>query len=374
VNVADLAVKQPDSAGAQIVAIYARNPPLYAVYRTAHRVCVHLADDPAKAEEQRKALAQLAPVRGEINGLMDGWRCADLNRRVLRIGPKNGAKLRDKAERYDRRVGDALVVALEGDLTGAGTVLASIKDEIKDERIGWARFEYLVLAFIVAFSLMLIALAVALTDRPDRCAAGQMFCFVEAWDLWRGMAAGAFGAFFSIALAIRGRTVLTDLYRTSNLMDAGLRITIGTIAGAVLVALTETQFVRVYLGDSAPGHYYALHILVVGFIGGFAERLVPDLLAKAEARTGEPAVIRQPEPNLAAARVSGSANGPATPAGAGSGPAGPPGGPPPSDPVPQQALEDSCIARTELADEEVTADEDLPPASGGVEKPQEVVA
>src|SRR5689334_2058230 len=122
-NVADLVPDAWDALGFKIIAIYARKPPEYAVYRTMHRVLIHFADDPAISDEQRKSLAQLAPVRGEINGLIDGWRSAPDRNRILGVRVRNGPHRRSKAERYDRRTADALQVALEGDLTGAGVVL-----------------------------------------------------------------------------------------------------------------------------------------------------------------------------------------------------------------------------------------------------------
>jgi hypothetical protein len=366
-NVADLAKDKLDLAGVPVDLIYYRHAPIYAIYGTAQRVGVHYADDPAIADEQRKVLSQLAPVRGEINGLVDGWRTADEKKRIfIWFGWKRGLKLRARAKRYDRQVADALVVALEGDLTGADALLNKIRDDAKGERVSWARFEYLLMAIGAALLLTIIAIVVAWLDKPERCIFGRMLCFKEAWDLWRGIAAGAFGAFFSIALAIRGRTILTDLYRTSNLMDAALRVVIGAIAGAMLVGLIDAKFVRFWLGESSPDEYGALHILIVGFIAGFSERLVPDLLAKADVRTGEAPIIRKPEPNLETDRkgaLPGAAGG-----GAGGGEGEDSDDSLSTDPVPEQSGEDACAADIELPDDEATRDAELPPASGGVER------
>ena len=187
----------------------------------------------------------------------------------------------------------------------------------------------------------------------------RVFCVEHAIDLWHGFAGGATGAFFSIALAIRGRTILTDLYLTSNLMDAVLRVVVGAIGGVVLVALILAGFVRFHLGDSSPDEYQRIHILIVAFVAGFAERLVPDLLAKADARTGERPIVRQPEPIVPPAETL-------------------PGGAPQDrmadastvsdeeDLVPEQSQEDDCVVDAPIEDDEVTNDEDLPRASGGI--------
>lgn len=306
IQIADLARGGQDCAASAVLMVYAKKSPDYAVYRTSERVMIQFADDLSRRDEQRKALAQLFPLRGEIEGLIDCWRTGTDDHQYLSFAGK--AKRKAKAARYERRVADALIVALEGDLTGAGALLSDIKRNILDERVGGARFEYLIMAYVTAFVLTMIAVAIAWVDVPGRCGLGPMMCFAGAWDLWLGSAAGAFGAFFSIALAIRGRTVLPDLYRTANVMDAALRIVIGTMAGAVLVALIASNFIRFSIGDSEPGAYQTIHILVIGFLAGFAERLVPDLLATPDSKADERPTIRTPEgePEAPAAREGAS--------------------------------------------------------------------
>jgi hypothetical protein len=364
-NVADLVPDGADALGFTIVCIYARKPPEYAVYRTNQRILVHFADDLAKSDEQRKLLSQLAPVRGEINGLIDGWRLAPDSNRALFLTISNGAKLRSKAERYDRRSADAIQVALEGDCTGAASLLEIVKQDILNERIGWSRFEYLIVAFMTAIAVGLIALFAMLLDSNQPCAssANRILCLDQAVDLWRGFIAGATGAFFSIALGIRGRTILTDLYRPANLMDAALRVVVGSIGGVVLVALILAGFVRFSLGDNSPGTYDTIHILIVGFIAGFTERLVPDLLAKAEVRTGETAVIRRPEPATETKPQRDPNDG-------GSSELALQAAEQTAEAAFEQAGEDVCVAELQIPDDELTRDEDLPAASGGIDKAQ----
>ena len=361
-NVADVTLNEPDAVGSPVLAFYARKPPEYAVYRTGERVMVHYADEAGKSDEQRKALAQLSPLRGEINGLLDTWRDAPDDRKVLLIFTrKDGPKLRKRADRYDRRVGDALVVGLEGDLTGAGAVLEDIKDDIMDALVGWARLEYLLMALALVLGFIgLASLAAFMTELGTCGEEGNPLCFKDANNLWRGAMAGAVGAFFSIALAIRGRTVLPNLQRTSNLTDAALRVTIGIIAATVLVALVLSEFVNISVGKSSPNNPSALFVATVGFIAGFAERLVPDLLAKAAGRIAEAPVLRKPEPEMEGRPPApppvdgrGAADG-ATPVA------------PAEDPVPEQSHEDGCVSDVPLAAEEITPDENLPAASGGV--------
>ena len=64
-NVADLRPAGSDALGYKIVYIYAFQPPQFALYRTDQRLLIHFADDPDRSDDQRKSLAQLAPLRGE---------------------------------------------------------------------------------------------------------------------------------------------------------------------------------------------------------------------------------------------------------------------------------------------------------------------
>jgi hypothetical protein len=453
-NVADLPVDGKfDEAGDEILCFYGKKSPQYAAYRTKRRVLVQFADDKGEAARQRSKLAPLWPVRGEINGLVDGWRVGSSHNF---LGMDNSAALEAKAARYDRRVGDALIVALEEDVPTAQLLLDKIKEDILNERVARARFEYLVAAFASALALMftawllssiyyapepdgsdqkaqigvvilVIAIVVAvgawlgMGPEPDpheradfwRRFALSILVFVAiaipavsmliipsfslkpiaspyavVIDIWRAAAAGAVGAFFSISLAIRGRTILPDLLRMANLMDAVLRVTIGFIAGAVILALILSHVVNLQFDGNGIQAGGVLHLLIAGFAAGFSERLVPDLLDKASVRpTDRPAPIPVP-PAQPAGGQSGGGGGPGD---AGSGSAAGGGGPGPNgegskpgsqavgdaELPPEEAAEDACIADMELTEDEATPDDALPPASGGVapdvpseEKPQ----
>ncbi|HEX8667353.1 MAG TPA: hypothetical protein VF727_03165 [Allosphingosinicella sp.] len=468
-NVADLELDGPDALGERILSFFGRKPPHYAVYGIRRRVAVHFADDAEEANGQRKILAQLAPLRGEIDGLIDGWRDGSSN---SFFGLENAARLRSKADRYERRVGDALVLALEDDVPDATATLQAIKQDIINERTAWARFEYLIAAFATAMIVMFIAFLICATypwgdaeaahrrmiwvavvlvlfasaagaaaflagrERDRRTASASeideqppeaggdiaaarfngrrtrlhpvaqqaaplgtgillflllaipVFAvfiapsfshmdnvrpFSTPIDLWRAASGGAVGAFFSIAVGIRTRTVLPDLLRTSNIMDAVLRVTIGFIAGAVLLAMLRLNVVTVKIGTTPIADVSPLGVVLVGFFAGFSERLVPDLLEKAKASTGG-SLVRSaaqttvtPTPAATAAATAG-AESPDTKAAA---PDAPAAGPPAVDPLPEQAGEDGCASDIDLEDDEVTSDAELPAAAGGVERPVE---
>src|SRR4029077_19291399 len=95
--------------------------------------------------------------------------------------------------------------------------------------------------------------------------------------------AGLVGAAFSIALGIRNRTVGLDLNRLDNITDGVLRLLIGVIAAGVLLLILASGILpNMKIGDMtvSGGINSWKVVMVVGFIGGFLERLVPDLLEK----------------------------------------------------------------------------------------------
>jgi len=273
-NVSDLMIGKHDGAGSVVTAVYAKNPPHYAVYRTDERVRINFADTDAQAKAQRDALAPLNPICGEINGLIDGWRFSQ------RASPKGAAK------RYDRRVADALTNALQGDVDGALKLLTAVKTDITDERIAWARFQYLIVA---SSTMLLIALAV-----------WQLIGFSTTpgqWPIAFALAGGVAGAFFSTAIALRGRTILTDLHWQTNAADAVLRIIVGAMAAVMLISLAQLNAINLSMGDVKLSGVNAnawLNALVLAFVAGFSERLIPDLLQKSALGGAAPAVLKAP--------------------------------------------------------------------------------
>lgn len=342
-NVADLKKGLDDSSGASVLTIYCRKPPDYAVYRTSERVVVHYADDAKLSLVQRRTIARLNPLRGEINGLIDGWR-----------RPKWFRKSTERAEQFDRRVADVLIVCLEGDPKGAEGLLTGIKQEVLNQRVSAARFSYLTFALgAVVASFIIIVVS-------TRC-----WSFPPAMiDLWRAAAAGAVGAFFSLALSLHSRTVLPDLFLLANAMDATLRILIGVIAATILVCLIRTGAVSIEIGGASPCNTENAwaYVMLAGFLAGFSERMVADLLGQGAGKvTLSSAPPPAPKPEAPEPVAPSAASVAAAPA-------------------PELAVEeeepdahkgvDHCVSDVELTDDELTRDEDLPPASGGVAPPE----
>jgi hypothetical protein len=356
-KVSDLKVDGKDPADSKVERIYARHDKVYAVYRTRERVAVLYADDPALEQAQRTQLAPLNPLRGEINGLIDGWHVS--------------AKYTDQANaaRFDRRVADALVMAFENDSANAILVLQATKQELIEERTSRARFLYLLVACLTAMFWV-----VALWISKD------FFWKEVTHSLWLAGRAGAVGAFFSIASAVRSRTILTDLRWRDNAADAFLRVTIGVIASVLFICILQSGVTDFQVGQVTAkqgGNYSWLLVIVLGFLAGFSERLVPDLLAKSLATTPPIAAPRPTKPIEAAPTQPGLAAPPgkdaqAQESGAGARSAEPAPAAAPVPPFERGAKAsdeedlDGCTCAVDAHPAAYTSDADLPAARGGV--------
>lgn len=272
--VADIIKGQTDMTGSTIETVFSKVSNIYAVYGTAERVMIQFADDPNLGSEQRLALAPLNPVRGEINGLIDGWRSGSLI---------NSGRKKHIARRFDRRTADALTIALQGDQPYAATLLKAIKADLLDERTSMGRAEYLIMAIVCAI-VAFLGLRWLSTSSQPASANGMVAEFMAGNYIGWTAGLGCLGALFSIALGIRTREIRTDLRRRDNLIDAVLRIFIGAISAVILFSLLKSELVALALGESGfefgASSSPATHVaILVAFLAGFSERLVGDLLS-----------------------------------------------------------------------------------------------
>lgn len=287
-RVKDIKAGEVDFAGIPIDCVYLYNPPDYAVYRTPARVTVQFADDKTRARGQRQQLTCLTPLRGQINGLIDGWhdKAPPEGSGGLFARVRHKTKLHRRAIRYDRRVADALVTGLQGDGATALALLAEVKNDIISERTSMARTYYMWFALaLVAAIIVLMTLLSSEMARPYSPFAPEMVA------VWTAVSGGTLGAFFSIAIGLKGRTVLIDLQNADNAADAILRILIGAISGGMMLCLLRSGLVSSLLKedtlDPSKGDYSYLLVFVIGFVAGFFERLVPDVLSQTNLGTAE---------------------------------------------------------------------------------------
>lgn len=359
----DIVRDRLDGAGSQIVTVYSKVSQVYAVYATAERVMVQYADDPALGSEQRTTLAPLNPLRGEINGLVDGWRSSD------------GVKDQCRARMFDRRTADALITALQGDPVHAEELLLAVKADVMEERTSMGRTEYLLIATLFT---ILVCIAFLPIGRNEL---GKVTSFILDNDLWLAAAMGCLGALFSIGLSIRSREIRTDLQKRDNVADALLRIAIGAVSAVILFSFLRSGLITFGLGSTdivgENGVIAPDAAIIIAFLAGFSERLVAGYLTRAaETAKGEPVTPEKTPAQEAAAKTEVEANelnprGRQSVADALAGRTVPE--PPPGDDAAETIAHshdehdvDGCACDIEVTDEDATADEELPAASGGI--------
>jgi hypothetical protein len=115
----------------------------------------------------------------------------------------------------------------------------------------------------------------------------KYFSFPEAHSgLWLSTAAGLVGAALSIAQGIKDRAVELDIEPLTNIIDGILRLLIGMICALILFIFlrsgllphltVEAVDIAAHSADKVTWEV----AIVIGFVAGFLERLVPDLIEK----------------------------------------------------------------------------------------------
>ncbi|PZU10194.1 hypothetical protein [Sphingomonas sp.] len=353
-SVADLTRDEPDAAGVVVMQIYIKIDRLYAVYRTEERIVIQFADDQGRGADQRKSLSELYVTRGAVDSLLDEVRDTTDPNRLKR------------ARRYERRLADALTLGLQGQSNQAATELESLKQDLLEERKSNSRQTYLVASMGVAAALVLL-IAILSSPKLGIGLGGEHRAAVES--MWFAAAIGTVGAFFSVALAVRNREIEPSISIRDTVIDAGLRLFVGAVSGTLLYALVKVRAVGLLIGNanitgtdsfSSSGPDWLL-LLLVAFVAGFLERMVPDMLAKAT-----PGEAGEARPQLSSRSMAeDAASNERNPLGQPIAAAPPPAEErEPTDDADQSA--DDCCDHPASPDQ-LTQDVELPEALGGVE-------
>lgn len=230
-------------------------------------VQAQLSADPALRQQQRQMLLPLGAERARLQALLTGWR---------------------RRQSYDTRIATALQLALGGDPDGNASksaleALTDAKSAILAERDTAGRAQYVKYTLICA-----VLAALLLGTLPDTLFKGDQM-------IWLGGQAGVVGAFLSIAISIRRRTVALNIDRAANLTDCALRLLIGAVSGGTLVLLFGTGLLpTLHTGAGelqvSTSPISSQFTVLLGLIAGFVEQLVPSMLEKQAERftSGDP--------------------------------------------------------------------------------------
>lgn len=277
--VEDIKVGKIDFNGNSITALYGGVSKLYAVYRADSHIFVHFADNDAQGANQRAALTPLAMLRSEVEAAIDRLRSANYRLLCKSDEERAKAKAERKAAEHEWRLARVLLMALQGDDTGALAQLTVLRDELNDDRASEIRSWHLFYAALATIVIVLLC-----------------WLFSSGWfnhlvhdfgaytpDYWTAAAIGGLGALFSIALQVRARAVPVDLRKWDNICDAILRVFIGAISAVVLHALFFGGLVSLQIGGASIKAATGIGAeiawrLVLAFTAGFTERLVADFL------------------------------------------------------------------------------------------------
>jgi hypothetical protein len=250
-RVTDIRKGQLDCRGEEVEFVYVRRRNLFAIYRSSGRILVQYADDEKEARTQVANIAELLPLRDRLQYLVRDM---------------------DSPDAYQWQIAESLRLALDGQKEAAKHMMQGAIDNITAMGVSQGRTTYLLYAglsvMVVIALLVTAAAAIVIVKGGDPGFALD--------SLMQATGSGAIGALLSTAIALRARTLSIDGGWKSNIVDSAARIMIGVISGAVLYLVLASG-----LGGSLslPTDDKAWKIvLLAGFLAGFLERLVPDLL------------------------------------------------------------------------------------------------
>jgi hypothetical protein len=270
IAVKDIAIEKPDVYGNLIVQMFNKRP-CYAIYvgrdkNKKESVHVHLSDNQDRADEQIDRLIELNCLRAKLEYLTAGLKARNY---------------------YNKQTAVALQAALERDSCDqAKAHLQLLVKNATEERACLGRQIYMISAGAVAAVLALILMGIGGNLTGGATQTGMLLL---------SSGAGALGAVLSIFIALRNRTVAPDQDWQTNIIDGAARIGIGVISAFALHLLLTSDFLSNSIANglslSGKGAGEAVSgiawksALLIGFAGGFLERLVPDLLEKSHPPT-----------------------------------------------------------------------------------------
>jgi hypothetical protein len=247
----------------------------YAIYRTSVGVSAQFSDCAERAAWQRHAFMKISPELCELRFLTsemrrEGWLRQHLRKLFSR--DSDGAPL-DVI--FDHNMAQALMLVMEGNEREARQVARAALDLAVKRTTNDNTIRYVKSSMKAAFVLSLVMLSLVIS-----------IYYQGILDLYtRYIVAGLsgmVGAFFSIMARVSSFEMKPCQSSNMNFWMARLRIGLGLIGGVSLLLLIEHPGIKGAVEVKGLGDWQGAAL--VGFLGGFAERLAPSLFGRA-ART-----------------------------------------------------------------------------------------
>jgi hypothetical protein len=274
VEIAKIRPAAADARGHEIIEVYFKRSH-YAIYRAKfgnnESVAVQFSQNEELALRQQLHISVLLPLRNKLQYLAMHIRGLASSARRDSVGESDHC--------YFVQIADAFRLGLENDALLAKEVLQGAIDNVtalleRHARLCYLRAAAKTVAYVTCAWLVVMAMPYA------AAAIGLPTFSAGVLQVATAIFSGAIGALLSIAIGIRNRTVGLDGDPSANRMEAATRITIGIISAAVLYLMFLQKFFTLFNLEPQLESSDVRAALLIGFAGGFLERLVPDLIEK----------------------------------------------------------------------------------------------
>jgi hypothetical protein len=241
----------------------------YAIYRSHKGVYVQFADCRQEEIAQRSRFTEISPELCELRYLTHEMH----SRSGFVFGPRNGRHL---SSLYDHNIAQALMLVMEDQSkVEKGKQLAQQTLKMAVERV---TNDNTVLYFIGCLSCWIASITGGLIFAMIARLAGEHAAHSQEVGAFVVAAmSGATGALLSVATRLQAFQLKPCQQSSMNYLMSCTRVGIGLIAGPILLLLSSTVLSEpMRTMFSTMGEWREAAVL--GLIGGFAERLIPNLL------------------------------------------------------------------------------------------------
>ncbi|HTO66098.1 MAG TPA: hypothetical protein VMM15_33160 [Bradyrhizobium sp.] len=265
--------------------------PTYAVYRSEKGVCIQFSDDTQEEDHQRDRITEISPELCELRYLTyemrSRWHFGFSLKWLFRWRSKF-----DPSSLYEHNMAQAIMLVMQNKIA-QGQVLARHALKMAETRVTNDNAAMYFLWCLVCWIAFILAASFAIWDYLPGRPPGWQYIFAAM--------SGATGAMLSVATRLREFELHPCQQSDMNYLMASARIGIGVVAGPILLLFGLTLLKEPMRVLITPGEWHG--VAVLGFIGGFTERLVPVLLSRTtgeiEAQAGTPVqAVRDEETSL----------------------------------------------------------------------------